>query len=974
MTTWRKPTPEDVDNALANIGKEIDRLYFFSRLQNPEWLKPLADRGTFQSPPEAVHLSDTTVQYPFWPELQYLQNISQFRPNEIANIILVLPTTTNIRIYDHLVALALEMPPSVSPTLLPKLLQTMHGDHLHIPLKTIDLVTHWIEYEQISAAMELAKHLIAFQPDPKAEEKRQLWLADPNDYRSLLDPTPRLDEWHYTNLLSGPVRALSQRTPLEMARILADAAANAIYLRYHREELRQRNANDGSLLWCQRLSNRDLSPRSARDRLVHALTFTCELAFGATPTETKCLHNILTKQRWNLFKRLQHHLYAAFPTEHIKPWIREAILSYDDYNELEYRYEFQQMLAAACTTFGNSILTSTEIDEIVASILSGPSKKKYIEWYGSEYTEETFERHRQRFHLLQLGPFAPLLSGSTAQYYRDLTTAADQPITDNDYCPIQEVKSGIVRDSSPRSQAELQQLTDEELLNYINHWDDEHRDDDDWLVRISISGLSKAFEEIVRQTIVPDKVRLSFWLSNGERIQRPIYVYAIVMALHSHLKNEHIDRLTETFTFCEWVLSHQDHRELSHSVSRQDSRESLNWSPSRRAVLDLIETCLKPDSVLPAAAHTRIASILGLLATQYDYRLDNDDPVIQNSHDHFTEAINNTRSRTLNAAVSFWTRLATLPDGSDTELAISLLDRRLSPNLPHPLTLPEYAILGSCFGTMINLDESWAANNRASIFPRQTTSKWQSSFGAFLAYAGPSEKAYRILCDEYDLAIACPDFLETLGDTAETNARHLGHHLFIYYLWGLFPLHGDASPLAKFYQSTAMNRDIWADLLNHIGFLVRNSTSDLGRNLVNRIVDFFEWRITVGDPVELSAHTLWIQAECLDQNWRLRTCSRVLDIIREGDVDPSSILMLTEELLSFLPDHAGQVVECFAKLTDAIKSHAYGVPDETAKTIIMMGLSSNDSQVIEHAKRARDNLLRLGRFDLLQLDGDSNSK
>ena len=52
MKSWKKPTNEMVDKALDSVKKVTARKYFFSRLENPLWLKPLAERACFKSPPQ----------------------------------------------------------------------------------------------------------------------------------------------------------------------------------------------------------------------------------------------------------------------------------------------------------------------------------------------------------------------------------------------------------------------------------------------------------------------------------------------------------------------------------------------------------------------------------------------------------------------------------------------------------------------------------------------------------------------------------------------------------------------------------------------------------------------------------------------------------------------------------------------------------------------------------------------------------
>ena len=69
-----------------------------------------------------------------------------------------------------------------------------------------------------------------------------------------------------------------------------------------------------------------------------------------------------------------------------------------------------------------------------------------------------------------------------------------------------------------------------------------------------------------------------------------------------------------------------------------------------------------------------------------------------------------------------------------------------------------------------------------------------------------------------------------------------------------------------------------------------------------------------------------------------------------------------------LNNHTAKVVECFAKLTGCALEHdTYFLEADEAKTILKAGLESNDENIRENAKRARENLLRHGRFDFLDV-------
>ena len=88
MRSWKKPTPEQVDQAVALLVYAEHYRYFFDRLENPEWLEPLWDKGFFKHPPQPVwDEGEGTIRFPPWPEARYLARMAKHKPELVAKII-----------------------------------------------------------------------------------------------------------------------------------------------------------------------------------------------------------------------------------------------------------------------------------------------------------------------------------------------------------------------------------------------------------------------------------------------------------------------------------------------------------------------------------------------------------------------------------------------------------------------------------------------------------------------------------------------------------------------------------------------------------------------------------------------------------------------------------------------------------------------------------------------------------------------
>ena len=967
MKSWKKPTNEMIDKALGSLKKVTTRKYFFSRLENPLWLKPLAERGYFKYPPKSQRFDDGTIQFPYWPEIQYLKNVCSELPDAVVNLVMDLPEIDNPIVYDGIVDIALHIPGKQSAKLKDQILKYAGMEHQLGSHKYAGLLAHWTAKNQISAALELSKVLVAFAPDPQSEEKQKLRKENPMDSNTLLEPSPRMTPRDYREIMLKGIRPLAESEPYDVVRLLIDATVNMIYLRRHKQDFN--NEEDNSWSWCPCLYKPGKDGGSSEETLIHTLTFACEKVFEKPHNAIIDLDETLRDQHWKIFKRLRHHLYAQYPNEQTKPWILELILTLEYYNRWNHSYEFQLMIRRACEHFGETLLTEEERTQIFDAILAGPSKTDYqrrvVEFWGIEFNDEGFLQYKLHRHRIQLTPFAPVLFGKYETYLQELETEGTSRIFDEDYIPSKtEVREVPVSKRSPYSHQELAKLTDDNLLNFINAWDDEdkfHENED--YVEINIEALANAFQTVFKESIIPDPVRFKFWMENRERIERPIYVRMMIYAMQTHVKAKNFDKLKEWLAFSEWVLSHPDQEHSTDYRSGDKTRENRNWSNARRAVSDFIGVCFEKEADVPITVRGQLATLLEMLCLQFDWRLDKNKPTVLNRYDPLTEGINNTRSLALQELVTFGIWLQEHHSESEIPEVTTILERRFSQETKYPLTLPEYAILGKNYNSIFSLSEIWATEHKSDFFPQKKLPEWLAAFGSFVLCNGASKPIFKILQDDFDFALQHLFDFKNRDRGGHEPIDVLGERLFNYYLWEMFPLNGQDSLLEQFYQRTDKKREHWANLFDDIGHRLWNSGKNLNRNIKDRIIAFFEWRLKQEEPTELRQFTFWLEAEGLDAEWRLESYSKISDVCM---VEGAGIRL--RALCDMLPNHTANVVECFFKLTKWSKKDNLYIQTEEAKTILKAGRESSDERVQQNAAQAHENLLSEGRFDLLDLD------
>ena len=977
--------PNKSENNLDRVFSLIERRgsnfeFFFKEISenaDATWLPFLKKRGYFSNPPNIQKSDDDSIIYPFWWAIRYLEKISCQVSNEVIEIVRKLPETDNPRVYEGILAIALQVHGEHSVILKPKMLEYVLLKHHNLPHRFADLLAHWTKVNQPSAALELAEKLIPFSPDPQSEEKRKQRVDCGDDWHEMIGttlyPAPKYNHWEYSNIMSKGIRPIAEKDPYEVACLLIDTTVNMIRLRIHQGELDKEE--DYSDAWCKRVYGQDNNHEDPEDTLIHTLTYACKKVFESTPDKVAALDKALRKPHWNIFKRLRHHLYAKYPNKETKPWIRELILTHNDYGLWEHHYEFQQMIRRACEHFKEKVLSEAERTRIFDTILDGPSKENqrhWVEdWIGEEFTEERFQERQQRFHWMQLRPFESVLFGKYESHFKELQDKFNKPISDEDYPPYKnEVNSGWVSERSPRTWEELSDLTDKELLNFINKWEksDEYVKDNSF-VRIDFEGLANAFQTVFRETVIPNPIRLKFWMENRDQIERPIYVRMMIYAMEAQVKKKNFDQLNEWLRFCEWVLSHPDREHNTDYLQGDESRENKNWTNSRRAVGDFIGVCLEKDIDAPITVREQLSQILKTLCTQYDWNLDEKHLNGLYYQKPLTEGINNTRSRALEDffKYGFWLRRHE-PKSEIPELT-SLLEDRFSSKTDFPMTQPEFAILGKNFLSIYNFNKNWTIAHKSDFFPQEQSKRqeWYAAISSFILCNGANKEIFEILKADFDFALR---HLSDIQKQDDLIARHpidvFGERLFNYYLWEMFPLNGQESLLEKFYLQTDHKREHWANLFKDIGHKLSRTGKHLDQTMIDGVMRFFEWRFKQGEPKELRYFTYWLNAECMDPKWRLNSYSKVIDICK-GEVENWEIYSNLKELCQMLTEHTAEVVECFVKLTEGIQKNNIYIQPEEAETILKTGLNSKDPVVSENAERALENLLRAGRSEFLKL-------
>jgi len=111
---WPEPTTEQLRQVQRWTATAHRATYFFDRLDNPRWLRHLADNGWFglERLPEPVRESDETVRIDAWPPVTYLVRTAPTEPGTALEITRTACGSTNPLIQRELVKVLLALAPN----------------------------------------------------------------------------------------------------------------------------------------------------------------------------------------------------------------------------------------------------------------------------------------------------------------------------------------------------------------------------------------------------------------------------------------------------------------------------------------------------------------------------------------------------------------------------------------------------------------------------------------------------------------------------------------------------------------------------------------------------------------------------------------------------------------------------------------------------------------------------------------------
>ena len=384
------PTVAHVKHLRLLLLRAGQRNYFFYRLRDPAWVKPLHREGFFRDPP------DSREHAILWPEGQYLASVAEKAPADVATVLTDIPDDNRNPMVWSLVALAASrLPPDLATRTVPALVDALQRmEPWYLAKDVVELSVRLASADK-SEAFKLARHLL-FVESPRAVE-------DLKESRYRVDTKwvfPRLVGDDERGMLDRLIPALEKLAEAETLEMLLDkvwriqALSTAMGKRYQ-------------CLWD--VAHYDLSPDAAAENWDDLVGLMLEHTVGVAGRRARsgpqAAHEVMemldarcasASDDDRLFYKRFGYGVLATAGHHMPERIDEVLQSPE---ALDPAYPAREFAALLRCQYGNASVETRAA--YAASVEAGPARDLVREnlraWTASTPTEDEVTDHIQRY-------------------------------------------------------------------------------------------------------------------------------------------------------------------------------------------------------------------------------------------------------------------------------------------------------------------------------------------------------------------------------------------------------------------------------------------------------------------------------------------------------------------------------------------------------------------------------------------------
>lgn len=894
MGFWKKPTHEQVDKAVALLVQVEHYRYFFDRLENPEWLEPLWERGFFKRPPEPIQEEGGRVFYPLWHEAKYLARMAKHKPDLVAEIIQQMGATDNSFVIHDLLDALLAVPSDVSVRLVEKVELWARFPEGWLADKVGQLINRWAKEGQVKEALRVVRTLLEVLP---RERNGEVVLSA--GFRRRPEVVARFDEWQYEKILKEYYPQLVEAGGMDALQVLCELLEKAIDVKQGRESA----PDDNSYIWRPAIEDHEQNWNSRLwDVLVVAIRDSAERIIQSGQATIEEAVNFLEQRRWKVFQRIALHLLRVF-CEQAETLAMERLMNRALLEDFQVHHEYALLLREYFPSLSQEAQAT-----ILGWIEAAPDEEGYrrqAEATGAVPSDEEIISYREIWQLQLLAWIGRenLPPEWQARYQTLVERHGEIP-----HPEFLVYNTGIiVGPISPKSVDELKAMSVAEIVEFLRGW----VPPEGIFGTPTPEGLGRVLADAVVDA--PERFALE-----ARRFQGlgPTYVRHLLFGLWESLRQNKSFDWAPVLDLCQWVV--EQPREIEGRRVKPTEADP-DWGPTRGVIADL----LADGSVsLPIQFRDQVWRILKPLTQDPDPTPEDESRYLSSNWDTATRSINTVRGKAMHAVVRYalWVRryIESQPDaesrlsrGFDEMPEVrEVLEAHL--DVVQEPSLSVRAVYGWWFPWLALLDLEWAWAHTVRIFPTNPGEEafFDSAWITYLAFCEPYNQMLEVLREQYRYAI---DRIGSHHDDTRLPANpdhRLAEHLMVFYWRGL--LSPDDLLFTTFWEKAPVS--LRGHALRFIGQALRRTEEAIPPEILERLKNLWEMRLenaksaqqSLDHMHEMAAFGWWFVSDKFDRDWAMAQLLESLRLAKRTDPDH----WVLEHLIRTVKTHPVQSVQC----------------------------------------------------------------
>lgn len=959
--TWRQPTAQEVEGVLASIADLSLRSLFFSELENPEWLEPLAELRVFRNPPEPQRDSEGAERVLPWPEGDYLIRIAESRPEKVTELLTSVASSRNPWVQRTIISAAKVLPSEHARKLAQPIADIVKSSDGWLNVHDVLAVTKALS---VAGEAKLARTLLKalFEPHPGEPETTAFGVQT--------EVKANIEDYFYQELLPQAVSILASLDDIDGLRLVTGWLRRASRIRSGSNA--ERADYDASALWRPSVAphSQNLGLHELPDSLIDAVRDTAlELGrSGRAAAVTEYLNDVPSY----LVRRIAVEVAAQFlnaegPSGELIPVATRMLLD-PALMDIGARPEYVHLAAGLLPLLADDVRNAW-VELVQAGAWQGTDDEiqgRIAAWDERDVAEvggdEIVERRQQILHRL-LQPLAGALPAPLAEDLASFEVrwgSVEHP-------EFSSYTTSFTGPTSPKTRAELAELSPGELGAYLKSWVPDNR----YHFGPSIEGLARELESVAESSpelvagIADDLVGL------GRAYTRAAVTGWAKAVRSGYVPNEAVWRLVQD-------IVGQGDDGSDDAAERAEDADDPVWRWAQRSAVDLI-AAVTDASQRPLTDET-LAHLWGLLAPLTDHP----DPTVKyearyggSNMDPLTLSLNTTRPAALRAAIRLASANHHDRPGHPSAIEMSIL-AAISNHLDSDPSLAVAAVLGEGLGQIWSVDQAWAEPRENLLYAVLDEEEGRrASSDVLVSVALRSYNTGKVFFELIRPAIT-QVFTRRYSELSHTegwrehrstvNAAAL--HTVTAYLIGI--IDRDDPEFQKLF-SDEVPVEVVAEVLGHVGWQIMRAPKEdpataIPRDYLVRARELIDWRVAEVHasraPIgELSQFYWWAQAGCFQPSWWLPILKFVT---AEGELDSRG--SLGKSLADAADTEPLLAIQVFEQVYGGGSDRQWRNFDlvQHAPRLLASALRSGVELAIEGAQRIRDTLGREGNFQALQ--------